>query len=168
MCLLYFSLLKTVLNWGGEEVQKDGRCCVELSCMATPGVWWPRTTLQLVFDSIIRGTGENFLEAEGYLSIPFRLPPSQLMLSQLQLIAYSRNALLLQGEESLPGRCLAIQLQKACKGFEQFVSEWYFYLYGNVQTLKYRLYFCINSKWMISYPWIKSPGTMMVNLALYW
>lgn len=74
MCLLYFSLLKTVPDWGSKEVQKDGRGCVEVSCMATPGIWRPRTTPQLVFDSIIRGAGENFLEAEGYLSIPFLCP----------------------------------------------------------------------------------------------
>lgn len=30
MCLLYFSLFKTVLNWGGKDMQKDGRGCVEV------------------------------------------------------------------------------------------------------------------------------------------
>lgn len=168
MCLLYFSLLKTVLNWGSKEMQKDGRGCVEVSCMAKPGTRWPRTSLQLVLGSVIPGTGEKFWEGEGYQSIPFLLPLSQFMLSQLQIIACSRNTLLLQGWKSLPGHCLAIQLQKAWKDFEQSVSEWHFYLYGNVQTLKYRLYFCINSKWMISYPWIKSLGMTMVNLSLYW
>lgn len=60
---------------------------------------------------------------------------SQMMLSQLQLVAFSRSALL-QAYESLPDGLLAIQLQKTCKGSERFMSEWYFYLYGIAQTLK--------------------------------
>lgn len=69
---------------------------------------------------------------------------------------------------SLKDCFVPIQLQKTSEGFEQFVSKWYFYLCGNAQTFQHRLYFCINSKWMISYPWIKSLGMMMVKLALYW
>lgn len=122
-----------------------------------------------MFGSIIQSTGEYVLEAEEHWGVPFLLPPSQLMLSQLHFTAQGRNSLLLQslGEYWKIASCQSSS-KKASEGFEQFVSKWYFYLYGNAQTFKHKLYFCINSKWMISYPWIKSLETMMVRLALYW
>lgn len=66
MCLLYFSLFKTVLIWDRKEMRKDGRGCLKVSCMAMPGIRWSRSSLQIAFGSIIPGTGEKFLEAEGY------------------------------------------------------------------------------------------------------
>lgn len=91
------------------------------------------------------------------------------MLSQLHFTVQGRNSLLLQslGEHWKIASCQSSS-KKASEGVEQFVSKWNFYLYGSAQTFKHSLYFCINSKWMISYPWIESLGMMMVKLALYW
>lgn len=67
MCLLYFSLFKTLLHWG----RKDEKSCAEFGCvMATyrpaAGVW-------------LRHPGEKFLDAKGYgpaPSIPMYVVPA--------------------------------------------------------------------------------------------
>lgn len=83
MCLLHFCPFKTVLNEGSKERQEDGRGCGGISCWAMSGIQWLWTRPK--FGSNIQGTGEHFLEAEGYWSVPFLLTPSQLLLSQLHL-----------------------------------------------------------------------------------
>lgn len=150
MCLLYFCPFKTALNKGSKEIQEDGRGCGGIS-WAMSGIQCLWTSLKL--GSITQGTGEHFLEAEGYWGAPFLLLPSQLMLSQLHFTVQGRNSLVLQslGEHWKIASCQSSSKKQICSNkFEQFMSEWYFYLYGNAQIFQHRLYFCINSKWMIS------------------
>lgn len=89
MCLLYFCPFKTALNKGSKEMQEDGRGCGGISCWAMSGP-------VLKLGSIVQGTGEHFLEAEGSRNVPFLLLPFHLMLSQLHFTVQGRNSLLLQ------------------------------------------------------------------------
>lgn len=166
MCLLYFCPFKTVLNKGSKELQEDGRGCGGIG--AGPGQgsngYGPVQSLAPSFRAQV-----NIFGSWGILGWPFPALsiPADAVPAPFQSVGQEFPSPA-EFRRTLQDCFVPIQLQKARKSFEQFVSEWYFYLSGNAQTFKHRLYFCINSKWMISEPWIKSLGTMVVKLALYW